>query len=193
MSLSNTYSQSDVMSAASTYDLFIALIILTCLVLLLIITCILVQCIRQHKTAQRQQQCIDIEASQPIREELPPRPVSRAQSQYEHYYQQERLSMRTPSIELLPEIRTSNDRADDWLERRGSKLDGGDLGAKEDLKTIKVVGVKADRTYGWDWRNEKVEGVDKEEKDKEVKKKDSVIVEKEKEDEKKDSVIVEES
>lgn len=141
------------MSSPNTVDLFLALIILTSLVLVLVFFYTITLCIKRHRKAT-QRPIADVEANA---EPVPP-PMSRQQSQYEHYARQERLATRTPSIELLPEIRTSNDRADDWLERRESTLLGSENDVKEVPKTNSVLAVESHGAYRWNWRTEKVEG-----------------------------------
>jgi cell division protein FtsN len=161
------------MSSPNTADLLFALIVLTSLVFVLIFFYTIILYIKRHrKTTQQSLPDIEINA-QPA-----PQPMSRQQLQYEHYTRQERIATRTPSIELLPEIRTSNDRADDWLERRESTLLGRDLGVKEVPKTNSILAVESHGAYRWDWRNEKVEGSGPEVKKEDDAKKDSVIVEK---------------
>ena len=49
-----------------------------------------------------------------------------------------RLTIVAPSIELLPEIKTNKDRAEDWLDGRESRTTDGDIG----LEPITMVGVK---------------------------------------------------
>jgi hypothetical protein len=161
------------MSSPNTADLFLALIVLTSLVFVLIFFYTITLCIKRHRKAT-QQSIPDIE----INAQPAPQPMSQQQLQYEHYNRQERIATRTPSIELLPEIRTSNDRADDWLERRDSTLFGSDLGWKEVPKTNSILAVKGHGAYRWDWRNEEVEGSGLEVNMEDNTKKDGVIVEK---------------
>jgi len=103
---------------------------------------------------------------------------SRPQIQHDHYKEQQRLSHLTtitPSIELLPEIRTSSERADDWLERKDSRIAEDSL--TKGPKTQRVLGVKSEGSLTWDWRSEKLRGgAGAAEK---VKKKDNLKTEKE--------------
>jgi hypothetical protein len=161
------------MSSPNTADLFLALIVLTSLVFVLVFFYTITLCVKRHRKAT-QQSILDVE----INAQPAPQPVSRQQLQYEHYTRQERIAIRTPSIELLPEIRTSNDRADDWLERRESTLLGSDLGVKEVPKTNSILAVESHGAYRWDWRKEKVEGSGSDVKKEDDAKKDSVIIEK---------------
>jgi hypothetical protein len=161
------------MSSPNTADLFLALIVLTSLVFVLIFFYTITLCIKRHRKAI-QQPIPDIE----INAQPTPQPMSRQQLQYEHYNRQERIATRTPSIELLPEIRTSNDRADDWLERRDSTRLGSDMGWKEVPKTNSILAVKGHGAYRWDWRNEKVEGSGLEVNMEDNTKEDGVIIEK---------------
>lgn len=75
--------------------------------------------------------------------------------------QEQRPSSVPPSIELLPHIKTSEDRADEWLERGmgGNKMDvdEGDLGVQKVAKAYQVLGVKRDGDFRWDWKTGRVE------------------------------------
>ncbi|KAF1912326.1 hypothetical protein BDU57DRAFT_422180, partial [Ampelomyces quisqualis] len=106
-----------------TYNLFVALIVLTCLLIVMFSIYLLNHYVRRERKSQTQQHENDVEANRSTH-----RP-SRPEFLHEHYDDQQRLSHLTtvaPSIELLPEIRTSSDRADDWLDRRDSRIADGD-------------------------------------------------------------------
>tara|TARA_R110002003_G_scaffold59_10_gene5292 strand:+ start:252 stop:737 length:486 start_codon:yes stop_codon:yes gene_type:complete len=137
-------------SKMSTYDLFLALIVLTCLILVLILVYFLHYCIKRDQERQNlpQHPPDDDEAALPI--PLYAQKVQTSRPDIEHPYndEQQRLSRLTtvaPSIELLPEIRTSgsSERAEDWLERRSSRLVDGDLEMKRE-KMDKVLGVTSE-------------------------------------------------
>jgi hypothetical protein len=136
-------------SKMSTYDLFLALIVLTCLILVLILVYFLHYCIKRDQERQNLPQLPqDDEVALPI--PLYAQKVQTSRPDIEHPYndEQQRLSRLTtvaPSIELLPEIRTSgsSERAEDWLERRSSRLVDGDLEMKRE-KMDKVLGVTSE-------------------------------------------------
>jgi hypothetical protein len=134
-----------------TRNLFIVLIFLTCLLLVLVMGYI----VNHHYRRNRKPQA-DVENNPP------PQQQSRPGILREHYDEEQRLSHLTtvaPSIELLPGIRTStsSDRAEDWLERRDSRIIDGDLASK----TYKMVAVndttdeKDQKASKWNWRAEK--------------------------------------
>jgi hypothetical protein len=135
-------------------SLFLALIILTCVVLVLILVLLLSNCIkaREKSTLHRSSRDVESTPEQAIRPSCP-------QIQHEHYNEQQRLSHLTtitPSIELLPEIRTSSERADDWLERKDSRT--VEDGVAKGPKTQRALGVKSEGALTWDWRSEKLRG-----------------------------------
>jgi hypothetical protein len=124
------------------YNLFIALIVLICLLIIIFLGYVLNHHVRREPKSQTTQRENDIEAN------LPTQRPSRPEVLHEHYDQEQRLSHLTtvaPSIELLPEIRTSSDRAEDWLDRRDSRVTDGDLG----LKTIKMLAVEDGSDSKW--------------------------------------------
>ncbi|KAH5281988.1 hypothetical protein HBI71_000290 [Parastagonospora nodorum] len=102
------------------YNLFIALIFLATFLLIIVTGYI----VNHHFRRDRKPQ-VDIENDPPEHQRSRPATVR------EHYDEEQRLSHLTtvaPSIELLPGIRTSksSDRAEDWLERRDSRIMEGD-------------------------------------------------------------------
>jgi hypothetical protein len=132
-----------------TYNLLIALIVLTCLLIVFFTIYLVNHHVRRQRKSSLQE--IDLENNTSARAQ--PRPDALR----EHYDEQQRLShitTVTPSIELLPEIRTSSERAENWLERSDSQIAEGDLG----LKTHKVARVKNDGALKWDWRGGKDKG-----------------------------------
>lgn len=56
----------------------------------------------------------------------------------------------------MPEIRTSSERAENWLERKDSRVP--DDGVVQGAKNQRVVGVKSEGSLTWDWRSEKLRG-----------------------------------
>lgn len=105
-------------------NLFIALIFLVTLLLIVVTGYIVNHNYRRNRKPQ-----VDVEND--ADNDPPEHPRSRPATVREHYNEEQRLSHLTtvaPSIELLPEIRTSksSDRAEDWLERRGSRIMEGD-------------------------------------------------------------------
>ncbi|KAH7087013.1 hypothetical protein FB567DRAFT_602572 [Paraphoma chrysanthemicola] len=149
----------------STSDLFLALIILTCIILVLILVYFLHYCFKrdQHKRQKLLQQepqhrhhsHDDIETGLPL--PLYAHKVDIERPDIQHPYEDrdgdglQRLSRLTtvaPSMELLPQIRTSgsSERAEDWLERRQSRVvDGnGKVAAKSGVMK-KEKGVEAEK------------------------------------------------
>jgi len=105
-------------------NLFIALIFLVTLLLIVVMGYIVNHNYRRDRKPQ-----VDVEND--AENDAPEHPQSRPATVREHYNEEQRLSHLTtvaPSIELLPEIRTSksSDRAEDWLERRDSRITEGD-------------------------------------------------------------------
>lgn len=129
----------------NTYNLYVALIFLTCLLLILVTGYIV-----NHHYRRNRKPKVDIEIGAPTHQQ------SRPEIPREHNDEEQRLSHVTtvaPSIELLPEIRTStsSDRAEDWLEQRDSRVMDGDLG----FKAYRILGVKEKEALKWDWRDGK--------------------------------------
>jgi hypothetical protein len=150
-----------------TTDLFLALIVLTSSILILILVYIPIRLVNRKKAKACQHQdlesrLLDLEDGRTSR--LSQR-LSRQQTQQEHYEDlQQRYSSipPSPSIELLPEIKTSSsdDRASEWLERgnvyEGVDVVNGDLGEKKpDVHPALVV--KPKKQLRWDWRDGKMD------------------------------------
>jgi hypothetical protein len=110
-----------------TYNLFIALITLTCLLIIMLTVYLLNHHVRRQRKVQGQHPVHDLEANTPTFEQTRPKVLQELRND------EQRLSHQTtvaPSIELLPEIRTSSDRAEDWLDRQDSRVMDGDPGSK---------------------------------------------------------------
>jgi hypothetical protein len=123
------------------YALFLALIILSCMILVLVLVLLLHYSISRHRKRQSH-------TDSPVETNLPIQLVCHTEIPHPHYYGQDRLSHLTtvaPSIELLPEIRTSSERAEDWLERRDSRMADGGL----DMKKNKSLGTKKEDAITW--------------------------------------------
>lgn len=77
---------------------------------------------------------------------------------------QQRMSSMRASLELLPHIKTSEDKAEEWLERgktdKGVDVDAGDLGTQKVPKTYQMLGVKRDAEFRWDLKSGKGEDKD---------------------------------
>ncbi|KAH7076815.1 hypothetical protein BKA63DRAFT_565190 [Paraphoma chrysanthemicola] len=154
----------------STYDLFLALIILTCIILVLILVYFLHYCIKrdqQKREKLRQQEPQhhlhshdDIETGLSLPDYTHKVDVERPDIQHPHedgdgdgVQRLSRLTTVAPSMELLPQIRTSgsSERAEDWLERRESRVvDGngngnGKVTAKSGV-VKKEKGIEAEKT-----------------------------------------------
>jgi hypothetical protein len=139
-----------------TYNLLVALIVLTCLFIVFFTIYVLNHHVKRQRKSQLQD--LDLENSTSVHSQ--PRP----EILHEHYNEQHRLSHLTtvaPSIELLPEIRTSSERAENWLERRDSQVADGDMG----VKMQKVSEVKNEGPLKWDWRGGKDQGEGEKKKD----------------------------
>lgn len=148
-------------------DLFLALIVLTSTILILMLVYLVIRLINRHKRKAAQQPAhepalLDLESG---RESRLSHRLSRQQIQQEHYEDlQQRYSSAPPlpSIELLPEIKTtaSDDRASEWLERgvtdEGINVVHGDLGEKKSEMTQAVV-VRPKKQLRWEWRDGKVD------------------------------------
>jgi hypothetical protein len=132
-----------------TYNLLIALIVLTCL----LIVFFTIYLVNHHVRRQRKPALQDVDLENNTSAHAQARP----DALHENYDEQQRLShisTVTPSIELLPEIRTSSERAENWLERSDSQIAEGDLS----LKMHEVAGLKNEGPLKWDWRGGKDRG-----------------------------------
>jgi hypothetical protein len=111
-----------------TYNLFVALIILTSMIIVLALTYFLIRYIGRHRAAQHQSN-VDVEDTTEGR-------ISRLSHRFSQQptIRQQRLSSVPPSIELIPALGTSEDSAEKWLRRGngdgGVDVTGGDLGVK---------------------------------------------------------------
>ncbi|KAH6879223.1 hypothetical protein BKA58DRAFT_409519 [Alternaria rosae] len=148
-------------------DLFLALIALTSTILILMLAYLAIRLTNQNKKKTSRQPTfkpalLDLESG---RESRLSHRLSRQQIQQEHYEDlQQRYSSvpPSPSIELLPEIKTSasDDRASEWLEcgvtDEGINVVHGDLGQKKpEIQQAMVVRPK--KQLRWEWRDEKVD------------------------------------
>ena len=151
-------------------DLFLALIILTSTILVLMLTYFLIRFITRDKHNNLQHQ--DLEPGlldpEPDRESRLENRLSRQQIQQEHYADLQQHYPSTPpspSIELLPEIRTSStdDRASEWLERgvidSGIRVVDDELGEKRPEVQQATI-VKPKKQLRWDWRGGSLESSD---------------------------------
>jgi hypothetical protein len=164
------------MTASTTYDLFLTLIILTSIIIVLILILLLSHFIKRHPKYQPHTN-VNLENG------LSTHQLSRPEIQHQHGDEQRRLSYLTtvaPSIELLPEIRTSSERAEDWLERRDDRIMDKDLDMKRKKEGKWNRG--ADMKNGWSLQSGTGEGAVGEKKkdngDREDTREDSVVVEK---------------
>jgi hypothetical protein len=141
-----------------TTDLFLALIVLTSIILILILVYCLIRFINRHKAPtchhlhqQHPDTVLDVENGRQSRQQIQQEYVEDLQRRYSSVPP-------SPCMQLLPEIKTSESsdgRASEWLER-GKVEQGGDLEEKK-AKTGQVVGVKQERQLRWDWRDGKME------------------------------------
>lgn len=146
----------------STYDLSLALIVLTCLILVLVLVYFLYYCIKRAQQKRKNLSTQDLhhvhrththknvghDLSLPL---YTPK-VEIERSDIENPYgdragdglqRLSRLTTVAPSIDLLPQIRTSgsSERAEDWLERRergdvdGNEIGNGKVVTKNGIKT----------------------------------------------------------
>lgn len=139
-------------------NLFIALIILVCLLIVLFAIYVLNHHVkRDRKTPPSSDHNGDLEAN------LSSHQTARAGVTQEHSSDESRLSRLTivaPSIELLPEIKTNKDRAEDWLDRRDSRATDGDIG----LESLTLQGVENDGDADSKCRDGRSDGGAKDEK-----------------------------
>ncbi|KAF1941606.1 hypothetical protein EJ02DRAFT_503367 [Clathrospora elynae] len=154
------------MVAVATANLFLALIILTSTILVLILVYFLTRFINRHKAKAQHHPDLNLNLNVDLdledgRQTRFSHRFSRQQIHQEHYEDpQQRCSSvpPSPSIELLPEIKTSSsdDRANQWLEQgkvdEGVDVAGGDLGQKEAPKAVQVMGMKQKKEVRWDCR-----------------------------------------
>ena len=150
-----------------TTDLFLALIVLTSAILILILVYIIVHLVGRKKVKICQHQDLEsrlLDLEDGRRSRLSQR-LSRQQMQQEHYEDlQQRYSSvpPSPSIELLPEIKTSSsdDRASEWLERgnadEGVNIVSGDLREKK----TEVHLAKPKKQLRWEWKDGKMDNAD---------------------------------
>jgi hypothetical protein len=159
-------------TSVTTTSLFLALIVLTSSILILILVYILVRLTNKQKAKACQHQHQDLESRlldlEDGRQSRLSQRLSRQQIQQEHYGDlQRRYSSGppSPSIELLPEIKTSSseDRTSEWLERgnvdEGVDVVSGDLGEKK-MDVHPALVVKPKKQLRWDWKEGKMESGD---------------------------------
>lgn len=118
------------MTSIITTDLFLALVILTSMVLVLVLLYFLIRCVKRHEALPHSER--SVEGGQGIRREQHPHRRSRSQIQQEHHNKQQHymwqqcFSSLPPAIELLPKAKISEDKAEEWLER-GKSNDMADV------------------------------------------------------------------
>jgi hypothetical protein len=130
-----------------TYNLFIALIVLTCLLIIMFAGYLLNHHVRCERRIQCQHPHHDLEANIPTCNQ----PHPNVSQQDRNDQRLSHLTTAAPSIELLPEIRTGSGHAEDWLDRRDSQIMDGDLG----LKMYQVSDVKDEGDLEWRWKSGK--------------------------------------
>jgi hypothetical protein len=124
------------------YVVFLALTILSCIILVLVLVLLLHYSIGRHRRRQAH-------ANPPVETDLPIQLLCQTEIPHPNYYGQDRLSHLTtvaPSIELLPEIRTSSERAENWLERRDGWTAEGGLA----MEKKKALDTKKEDLIMWD-------------------------------------------
>lgn len=153
-----------------TTDLFLAFIVLTSTILAVILAYLIIHIVQRNKKPpcshqELEPRILELETG---RESRLSHRLSRQQIQQEHYedlMQHYSSVPPSPSIELLPEIKTSSsdDRASEWLEQgvdnKGAEVVHGDLGEKKP-DTQQVAVLKPKKQLRWDWRDGKVSGDD---------------------------------
>jgi hypothetical protein len=139
------------------YNLLIALLVLVCLFIVLFGVYVLNHHIKRTRKSPSQGQNGDLEAN------LSSHRSTRSGVIQEHSSDDSRLSRLTivaPSMELLPEIKTNKDRAEDWLDRRDSRVEGGDIG----LESLTLRDMKDDSDADTKCRDRQDDGGDKDKK-----------------------------
>lgn len=109
-------------------NLFIALIILVCLLIVLFAVYVLNHHVKRDRKLSTQEQDVEIQANLHAAGIVPENGSDDSRLS--------RLTVVAPSIELLPEIKTNKDRAEDWLDRRDSRATNEDIG----LEPITMLG-----------------------------------------------------
>lgn len=148
-------------------NLFLALIVLISTILILALVYLAIRLINRNKKKTSRQPTLEpaLLDLEPGRESRLSHHLSRQQIQQEHYEDpQQRYSSvpPSPSIELLPEIKTSasDDRASEWLGRgvtdEGINVVHGDLGQKKP-ETQQAMVARPKKQLRWEWRDEKVD------------------------------------
>lgn len=97
------------MASPVTSDLLIAFTTLASLILLIMLVFFIVRYIRQHQALQNSNNTL--EAGQQAPEDSP---IPHCSRRLDHFPEQQRVSTVSP---VLPEINTSDDQTDEWLER----------------------------------------------------------------------------
>jgi hypothetical protein len=124
-------------------NLLIALIILVCL----FIVFFTIYMLNHHVRRQRKSETDSLDLEETATEQTQSRP----EVLDEHFDDQEppsHVETVAPSIEPLPQDRTSSERAGIPLERRNSQVADGNIGKK----TRKALRDKNDGSITWDWR-----------------------------------------
>ncbi|KAH7399312.1 hypothetical protein BKA66DRAFT_565395 [Pyrenochaeta sp. MPI-SDFR-AT-0127] len=130
-----------------TTDLFLVLIIVISMILLIVLLYFLIRWAKRHRSTQRCKRNLQVSGEKLSRQRFRPQIGQASHNQQQHYMSQQRVSSPPPSVELLSQIKTNEDKAERWLER--GKVDEEVNIVERDLglngcKTLQVPEVKAD-------------------------------------------------
>lgn len=101
------------MASVKTFHFFLALVVLITVALILILLYFLLRSLNKHD--DRIDSEIDLEEGRQT--QLQTNTSSQKRIQQQHEVLQQRISIAPPRIELLPDIKASEERTEGWLER----------------------------------------------------------------------------
>lgn len=142
------------MAVVMVFNLIVAFTVLTAILLVALLVCFVLFCIKRRRARPGTDRDLE-ETGDQAQADLLSRRVSRRLSQRQAqqviYSEQQRMSTKTPPLQLLPEIETSDDRAIEWLEKgRCKEVRFDDRGLEHGPKTYHVLDAKKDGEFHWD-------------------------------------------
>ncbi|KAF2855460.1 hypothetical protein T440DRAFT_155456 [Plenodomus tracheiphilus IPT5] len=150
------------MTVVMMFDLIIAFTVLTAVILVALLLYFYLHYLKRRKAQQSANQSVEETGQHSSHAEGLPRCLSRRLSRQqlpqERDIEQQRMSMKTPPPQLLPEIETSDDRAVEWLEKGKCKeVRFEEIGIEHPAKSYQLLGVKGDGDLRWDWSSRQMQ------------------------------------
>ncbi|KAI8940322.1 hypothetical protein NX059_004016 [Plenodomus lindquistii] len=154
------------MPVVMVFDLIIAFTVLTAVILVAFLLYFLLQYLKRRRAQQMTNQEVE-QTGQRLETDSISRRLSRRLSQRQMPQQrdleEQRMTMKTPPLQLLPEIETSDERAVEWLEKGKCKeVRFETLETEHPSKRYhQALDLKCNGDLRWDWssrQHQRIEG-----------------------------------